>query len=201
MSTLKAVVTVKAFSSVLVAKGIAAIGDAVSAGLSRAEWFMALKKHGINRVNIKDFRREFDRVVIRYLETRFNGLEVWLVGAKESKGTVESPFLNSKGKKYSKRELETLIRALRIYWENEFEKSLNGDSKKKSTRADRTIMEQDIRALYPRLVAFQKLETPTQYELDHLKLIKGVIEHAVACDPKAKAEFQALENKQTKMIK
>ena len=204
MGTLNAVKTVKAvkaFSTMTIAKGVAAIGDAVNAGLSRAVWFLALQQHGVNRVNIKDFRPEFDRVVIRYLETKFVGLEAWLVGAKESKGTAESPFLNTKGKKYSKRELETLIRALRAHWQNEFEKSLNGDSKKTATRTERTIMQQDVRAVYPRMVAFQKLETPTQYELNHLKLIRGVIEHAVACDPAAKAELQALEAKQSKLIK
>ena len=201
MTTLNVVKTVKAFSAALLAKGVTAIGDAVSAGLSRATWFLALKKHGVNRVNIKDFRPEFDRVVIRYLETKFVGLELWLIGAKDSKGTAESPFSNTKGKKYSKRELETLIRTLRIHWQNEFEKSLNGDSKKKSTRTERTIFEQDVRAIYPRLVCFQKLETPTQYELDHLKLIKGVIEHATANDPAAKAEYRSLEAKQSKLIK
>ena len=201
MTTLNVVKTVKAFSTMLVAKGIAAIGDAVNAGLSRATWFLALQKHGVNRVNIKDFRPEFDRVVIRYLETKFVGLEAWLVGAKDAKGTAESPFVNTKGKKYSKRELETFIRTLRIHWQNEFEKSLNGDTKKTATRTERTIMQQDVRAIYPRLVCFQKLETPTQYELNHLKLIRNVLEHAVACDPAAKAEYRSLEAKQSKLIK
>ena len=201
MGTLNVVKTVKAFSSVLVTKGIAAIGDAVTAGLSRTAWFLALKKHGVNITNVKAFRPEFDRVCIGYLETKYPGLSLWLVGAKDAKGTATSPFVNTKGKKYSKRELETLIRALRTYWQNEYEKSLSGDSKKKSTRADRTIMQQDVRAIYPRMVAFQKLETPTQYELDHLKLVRGVLEHAVACDPKAKAEYRSLEAKQSKLIK
>ena len=201
MTTLNVVKTVKAFSSVLVNKGIAAIGDAVSAGLSRVVWFAGMKKHGVDSANVKTFRPEFDRVCLGYLETKHPGLSPWLVETKDAKGTVTSPFVNTKGKKYSKRELETLIRTLRIHWQNEFEKSLNGDSKKKSTRADRTIMQQDVRAIYPRLVCFQKLETPTQYELDHLKLIRNVLEHATACDPKAKAEYRSLEAKQSKLIK
>ena len=201
MGTLNVGATVKAFSTMIVAKGIAAIGDAVHAGLSRATWFAALKKHGVDSANVKEFRPEFDRVVIRYLETRFKGLEVWLVEAKESKGTAESPFLNTKGKKYNKRELETLIRTLRIHWQNEFEKSLNGDTKKTAIRTERTIMQQDIRAVYPRMVAFQKLETPTQYELEHLKLIRGVIEHAIANDPAAKADYTSLLAKASKFIK
>ena len=201
MSNSIVVATVKAFSVALVTKGINAIGQSIEAGLARAEWFAGMKRHGVNSANVKTFRPEFDRVCIGYLETKFAGLEVWLIGAKDSKGTAESPFVNTKGKKYSKRELETLIRTLRIHWQNEFEKSLNGDTKKTATRTERTIMQQDVRAVYPRMVAFQKLETPTQYELDHLKLIRGVIEHAIANDPKAKAEYISLQAKQSKLIK
>jgi len=194
-------VVVKAFSRTLVANGVTAIGDGIAANLSRTKWFAGMKKHGVDIGNVKTFRPEFDRVCVQYLETRFEGLEAWLVGAKESKGTAISPFVNSKGKKYSKRELETLVRTLRIYWQNQFEKSLSGDAKKTTARTERTIFEQDVRAIYPRMVAFQKLETPTQYELDHLRLIRGVIEHAVANDPAAKAEYRSLEAKQSKLIK
>ena len=194
-------VPVKSFSASLVTKGINAIGQSIEAGLARAEWFAGMKRHGVNSANVKTFRPEFDRVCIGYLETKFAGLEAWLIGAKDSKGTAESPFVNTKGKKYTKRELETLIRTLRIHWQNEFEKSLNGDTKKTTTRTERTIFEQDVRAIHPRMVAFQKLETPTQYEMDHLKLIRGVIEHAIANDPKAKAEYMSLQAKQSKLIK
>ena len=195
------VATVKAFSAALVTKGISAMDKTIEAGLARAEWFAGMKRHGVNSANVKEFRPEFDRVCIGYLETKFAGLEAWLVGAKDSKGTAESPFVNTKGKKYSKRELETLIRTLRIHWQNEFEKTLNSDTKKTATRTERTIFEQDVRAIHPRLVAFQKLETPTQYQMDHLKLIRGVIEHAIANDPKAKAEYISLQAKQSKLIK
>ena len=81
---------------------------------------------------------------------------------------------------------------------DQFEKHLNGESKTKTERTKRTIFTQDVRALHPRLVAFQRLETPTQYEMDHLRLIRGVIEHAIAHDPQAKAEFNALEAKKAK---
>ena len=192
---------VKAFSAALVTKGINAIGQSIEAGLARAEWFAGMKKHGVDSANVKTFRPEFDRVCVGYLETKLPGLEVWLIGAKDSKGTAESPFVNTKGKKYTKRALETLIRTLRIHWQNEFEKSLNGETKKTATRTERTIFEQDVRAIHPRMVAFQKLETPTQYQMDHLKLIRGVIEHAIANDPKAKAEYISLQAKQSKLIK
>jgi hypothetical protein len=194
-------VPVKAFSVALVTKGINAIGQSIEAGLARAEWFAGMKRHGVDSANVKEFRPEFDRVCVGYLETKLAGLEVWLIGAKDSKGTVESPFANTKGKKYTKRELETLIRTLRIHWQNEFEKSLNGDTKKTATRTERSLMQQDVRAVYPRMVAFQKLETPTQYELDHLKLIRGVIEHAIANDPAAKADYNSLLAKASKSIK
>ena len=51
------------------------------------------------------------------------------------------------------------------------------------------------------MVAFQKLETTTQNEMDPLKLIRGVIEHAIANDPKAKREYISLQAKQSKLIK
>ena len=194
-------VPVKAFSVALVTKGINAIGQSIEAGIARAEWFAGMKRHGVDSANVKTFRPEFDRVCIGFLEIKLTGLEVWLILHEDSKGTVESPFSNTKGKNYTKRELETLIRTLRIHWQNEFEKSLNGDTKKTATRTERSLMQQDVRAVYPRMVAFQKLETPTQYQMDHLKLIRGVIEHAIANDPAAKAEYMSLQAKQSKLVK
>jgi len=195
------VIPVKAFSTALIKQGVSAIGSTIQAGLLRAEWFKALKKHGVKLTNIKEFRKEFDRTAVGYLETKFEGLGAWMIGAKDSKGTIQAPFVNTKGAKYTKREIETLIRTLRIFWENEFIRTLTGESRTKMTRVERTVFEQDVRAFYPRLVAYQRLENPLQYQLDHLRLIQGVIEHAIAFDPKAKVEFNQLEAKASKLIK
>ena len=194
-------VPVKAFSTALIEQGVSAIGSTIQAGLLRAAWFQALKKHGVDMGNVKSFKPEFERVALGYLETKFEGLAIWIARSEQSKGTALSPFVNTKGVQYTKREIETLIRTLRIYWENEFIRTLNGESRTKTTRVERTLFEQDVRAFYPRLVAFQKLETPTQYELDHLRLIRGVIEHAIAFDSAAKAEFNQLEAKASRLIK
>ena len=193
--------TIKLFSASLISLGVSAIGKQIDAELTLADFHKRLKRHGVDRANIKEYRYEFDRVAIAYLDEKHKGLKAWLDGAKDSKGTVESPFLNQKGKPYTKREIEALVRALRKKRVESFEKSLNGADKTTTERTKRTIFTQDVRALHPRMVAFQKLETPTQYEMDHLRLIKGVIEHAVAHDPQAKAEFNALEAKQAKAIK
>jgi hypothetical protein len=193
--------TIKLFSASLVSLGAKAISTDIDAAIQRAKFHARLKRHGVDRANIKEYRHEFDRVAIAYLDEKHKGFAAWLDGAKDSKGTVESPFLNEKGKCYTKRDCEALVRALRKKRVEAFEKSLNGDDKTTTERTKRTIFTQDVRALHPRMVAFQKLETPTQYEMDHLRLIRGVIEHAVAHDPQAKAEFNALEAKQAKATK
>jgi hypothetical protein len=193
--------TIKLFSANLISLGVKATTSEIDASLALAEFHARLKRHGVDRANIKEYRHEFDRVALGYLDTKHKGFSAWLDGAKDSKGTVESPFINTKGACYTKRECEALVRALRKKRVEAFEKSLNGADKTTTERTKRTIFTQDVRALHPRMVAFQKLETPTQYEMDHLRLIKGVIEHAVAHDPQAKAEFNALEAKQAKAIK
>jgi hypothetical protein len=193
--------TIKLFSANLVSLGVKATTSEIDASLALAEFHARLKRHGVDRANIKEYRHEFDRVALGYLDTKHKGFSAWLDGSKDSKGTVESPFLNQKGKPYTKRECEALVRALRKKRVDTYEKHLNGADKTKTERTKRTIFTQDVRALHPRMVAFQKLETPTQYEMDHLRLIKGVIEHAVAHDPQAKAEFNALEAKQAKATK
>ena len=193
--------TIKLFSANLISLGVKATTSEIDAALALAEFHSRLKRHGVDRANIKEYRHEFDRVALGYLDTKHKGFSAWLDGSKDSKGTVESPFLNQKGKPYTKRECEALVRALRKKRVDTYEKHLNGADKTKTERTKRTIFTQDVRALHPRMVAFQKLETPTQYEMDHLRLIRGVIEHAVAHDPQAKAEFNALEAKQAKAIK
>ena len=193
--------TIKLFSANLVSLGVKATTSEIDAALNLATFHARLKRHGVDRANIKEYRHEFDRVALGYLDTKHEGFSAWLDGAKDSKGTVESPFLNQKNKCYTKRDCEALVRALRKKRVEAFEKSLDGADKTTTERTKRTIFTQDVRALHPRMVAFQKLETPTQYEMDHLRLIRGVIEHAVAHDPQAKAEFNALEAKQTKAIK
>jgi len=193
--------TIKLFSANLISLGVKATTSEIDASLALAEFHARLKRHGVDRANIKEYRHEFDRVALGYLDTKHKGFSAWLDGAKDSKGTVESPFVNQKGKCYTKRECEALVRALRKKRVDTYEKHLNGADKTKTERTKRTIFTQDVRALHPRMVAFQKLETPTQYEMDHLRLIRGVIEHAVAHDPQAKAEFNALEAKQAKATK
>jgi len=193
--------TIKLFSANLISLGVKATTKEIDASLALAEFHARLKRHGVDRANIKEYRHEFDRVALAYLDEKHEGFSAWLDGAKDSKGTVESPFINQKGTCYTKRDCEALIRALRKRRVEAYEKHLNGADKTTTERTKRTIFTQDVRALHPRMVAFQKLETPTQYEMDHLRLIRGVIEHAVAHDPQAKAEFNALEAKQAKAIK
>lgn len=193
--------TIKPFSAGLVSLGVSATDKQIDAELTLAEFHKRLKRHGVNAANIKDYKPEFGRIALAYQESKHTGFIAWLNGAGDMKGTVESPFLNGAGKAYTKRDCESLVRALTARRMDQYEKHLNGESKTKVERTKRTIFTQDVRALHPRLVAFQKLETPTQYELDHLRLIRGVIEHAIAHDPQAKAEFNSLEAKQAKAIK
>ena len=193
--------TVKPFSANLVSLGVKAITTEIDAQLTIAEFHKRLKRHGVNAANIKEYKPEFGRIALAYQESKHPGFILWLEEAKDMKDAVESPFKNKNGKPYTKRECNSLVRGLTGRRMEQYEKHLNGESKTKTERTKRTIFTQDVRALHPRLVAFQRLESPTQYELEHLKLIRGVIEHAIAHDPQAKAEFNSLEAKQAKAVK
>ena len=192
---------VKLFSNALITKGVNAINTEINAAQALLEFHKGLKRHGVDKANIKEYRAEFDRVAIAYLDSKHKGFRDWLDGAKDSKGTVESPFVNTKGKAYTKRECGALVRALRKRRVETYEKFLTGESKSTIEKTKYTIFAQDVRAIFPRLEAFQKLKSPTQYEMDHLRLIRGVLEHAIAHDPQAKQEYLAFEKKASKMIK
>ncbi len=195
-------VTVKAFSAALVNKGVSAIGTGMAAAAAKLEFFKGLKTHKVDSGNIKDFRAEFDRVAIAYIDTLFEEkVSTWLKGAASLKGDSASPFKNTKGKVLTKRDLEQWRNAIRKNWVDQYEQALRGKLKEAGTKTKRTVFEADVRALYPRLAAYQKIETPTQYEVDQMKLVRSCIEHAVAGCPAAKTEYAALMRKAEKAIK
>lgn len=201
-TTTTAPFTPKPFTKAIVDLGVKATTHEIGATEALLDFHLKLKRHGVDLANIKEYRVEFDNVALAYLDTKHKGFSAWLEGAKDLKGTAESPFIKpSTGKYYTKRECEALVRALRARRVDTYEKHLNKEVKKKGERVERTQMERDVIAIYPRMAAFQKLETPTQYELEHIKLQRAVLEHAIAHDPKAKQAYVELEKKATKAIK
>ncbi len=196
-------VTVKAFSAALVNKGVSAIGSGMAAAVAKLEFFKGLKTHKVDSGNIKSFRNEFDRVAMAYMDTLFETEKVstWLKNAASLKGDSASPFKNTKGKVLTKRDLEQWRNAIRKNWVDQYEQALRGKLKEAGTKTKRTVFESDVRALYPRLAAYQKIEAPTQYEVDQMKLVRSCIEHAVAGCPAAKTEYAALMRKAEKAIK
>ena len=193
---------VKAFSSTLINKGINAIGTGATAAMAKLEFFKGLKAHKVDSGNIKSFRNEFDRVALAYMDTLFEEkVSAWLAKSGQLKGDTASPFNNAKGKALSKRDLEQWRNAIRKNWVDQYEQALRGKLKEAGTKTKRTVFEQDVRALYPRLAAYQKIESPTQYEIDQLKLIRNAMDHAVAGCPAAKIEYASLIKKAEKLIK
>ncbi len=195
-------VTVKAFSAALVNKGVSAIGTGMMATAAKLEFFKGLKTHKVDSGNIKDFRPEFDRVAIAYIDTLFEEkVSTWLAKAGQLKGDSVSPFKSVKGKALTKRDIEQWRNAIRKNWVDQYEQSLRGKLKEAGTKTKRTVFESDVRALYPRLAAYQRIEAPTQYEVDQMKLVRACIEHATAGCPAAKTEYAALMRKAEKAIK
>ena len=193
---------VKAFSSTLINKGINAIGTGATAAMAKLEFFKGLKAHKVDSGNIKSFRNEFDRVALAYMDTLFEEkVSAWLAKSGQLKGDALSPFKSVKGKALSKRDLEQWRNAIRKNWVDQYEQALRGKLKEAGTKTKRTVFEQDVRALYPRLAAYQKIESPTQYEIDQMKLVRSCIEHAVAGCPAAKTEYASLIKKAEKLIK
>jgi hypothetical protein len=198
---------VKAFSATLISKGVQAIGTGMTAAASKLEFFKGLKTHKVDAGNIKDFRAEFDRVAIAYLDTVFSDeknikiVSTWLKGAEKMRGDAESPIKDKKGKALTKRDLEQWRNSIRKNWVDQYEQALRGKLKETGTRTKRSIFESDVKAMYPRLAAYQKIESPTQREIDQMKLVRACIEHAVAGCPNAKSEYASLMRKAEKAIK
>ena len=200
MST--ATLVVKAFSSTLINKGVNAIGTGMVAATAKLEFFKGLKTHKVDSGNIKSFRNEFDRVALAYMDTLFEEkVSTWMAKSVQLKGDTASPFKSTKGKVLTKRDLEQWRNAIRKNWVDQYEQALRGKLKEAGSKTKRTVFESDVRALYPRLAAYQKIEGPTQYEMDQMKLIRSVVDHAVAGCPAAKTEYAALMRKSEKLIK
>jgi hypothetical protein len=200
-------VTVKAFSATLINKGVQAIGTGMTAAAAKLEFFKGLKTHKVDAGNIKDFRAEFDRVAIAYLDVVFaddknlKPVSTWLKGAEKMRGDAESPIKDKKGKAITKRGLEQWRNSIRKNWVDQYEQALRGKLKETGSKTKRSIFEADVKAMYPRLAAYQRIEVPTQYEVDQMKLVRACIEHAVAGCPNAKSEYAALMRKAEKAIK
>ena len=194
--------TVKVFSAALVSKGVNAIGTGAIAATAKLEFFKGLKTHKVDSANIKSFRTEFDRVALAYMDTLFEEkVSAWLAKSGQLKGDTASPFNSAKGKALSKRDLEQWRNAIRKNWVDQYEQALRGKLKEAGTKTKRTVFEADVKALYPRLAAYQRIEAPTQYEIDQMKLVRSCIEHAVAGCPQAKIEYASLMKKAEKLIK
>jgi hypothetical protein len=198
---------VKAFSATLINKGVSAIGSGMTAAAAKLEFFKGLKSHKVDSANVKQFKDQFDRVAIAYLDTVFaddkniKPVSTWLKGAEKMRGDAESPFKTLKGKALTKRDLEQWRNSIRKNWVDQYEQALRGKLKETGSKTKRSIFEADVKAMYPRLAAYQRIEVPTQYEVDQMKLVRACIEHAVAGCPNAKSEYASLMRKAEKAIK
>ena len=198
---------VKAFSATLINKGVQAIGLGITAAAAKLEFFKGLKTHKVDSANVKQFKDQFDRVAMAYIDTLYaeekikSPVSTWVKGAASMKGDTVSPFKTLKGKALTKRDLEQWRNAIRKNWVDQYEQALRGKLKETGTRTKRSIFESDIKAMYPRLAAYQKIESPTQREVDQMKLVRACIEHAIAGCPNAKSEYVALMRKAEKAIK
>lgn len=188
--------TVKSFSASLVTKGVQAITNAVTASESQLVFFMGLKRVGVDTANVKDYKDQFGRVVMAYLDTKYKvkgkvkvTVAKWLADNAQLKGASISPFLKGKGKQagkpYTKRELESLIRGMANFWADNYTKYLNGTKRGGETNTQKPTFVKDIEAAWPRMAALQKLETPTSAEVAAIKLWKAVVDHAIASCPEA----------------
>ena len=76
--------TIKLFSANLISLGVKATTSEIDASLALAEFHARLKRHGVDRANIKEYRHEFDRVAIAYLDEKHEGFSAWLRIAQSS---------------------------------------------------------------------------------------------------------------------
>ena len=193
------------FSSTLIASGVEAHKKEIAANDKTLAFHKALVAHGVDLANVKEYRSEFLRMSMEFRESKMSGFKQWWIDAKDLKGTAVSPFKNSNGVVLDKRALDGLLRGFVNSRIETYERYLareargaNGSSKKS---APRSLQDNDVRAFHPRLVAYRKLETPTQKQMDRLKALQEFISDSCKSCKNALATFNKLEAKNVKNTK
>ena len=195
---------VKKFSPSLVSKGVTAAVDQLTANNSLTAYFKGLKRAKVDLANLKDYKEEFNRVSIAYLDIQLNtdfGVEEidakrkakvvtkWLANAGDLAGKAESPFLKregpNKGKPYTKRDLQSSVRGFTNEWMGQYERYLKGTKRDSGKRTEKPVFVKHIEAIWPLRAALQKLDAPTTAEVESIKLLTAAIDHAVASCPEA----------------
>ena len=155
----------------------------------------------VDKVTLKNLAQYKEAFAHAYLQCLPDEVQK-VLGNKALKGSEPVKTLTGNGKTTDKRGWAATVRDGGSRWMAEYENFLRPvvttKNEKKTTKSNAA---RDVVAVYPRLAAYRKLDTPTSGELEMVKLFRVVIDAAVAHCPQAKEEWAALERKAAKLIK
>lgn len=180
--------------------------ELVNAGVA---WFISDEKHTssqttlfnkldatkIDLANIATYRGEFGRLALAYFVSVYGDEYAAFLAdpAVAGKAAFSLARIGSKAKpvESTKTLMQGQVRAKVRRLTEAYEKHLKGGDKSKRTRETLSTYHADVKALAPRLVAYQKLEEPSTQQDDQRKLLQALIDTSISQCAKAKKWFVA----------
>ena len=156
----------------------------------------------VDKVTLKNLAQYKEAFAHAYLQCLPDEVQK-VLGNKALKGSEPVKTLTGNGKTTDKRGWAATVRDGGSRWLAEYENFLRpvGATTKNEKKTTKTNAARDVVAIYPRLAAYRKLDTPTSRELEMIKFFRLGIDAAIAFCPQAKEEWIALERKAAKLIK
>jgi hypothetical protein len=166
---------------------------------ARATFFNSVKMvDKVTMANLANYKGAFALCYLQCLPAEVQKV----LGDNTLKGSEPVNTLTGNGKTTDKRGWAATVRDGGSRWMQEYENFLRPViTTKNEKKTTKTNAARDIVAVYPRLAAYRKLDTPTTSELEMIKFFRVIVDAAVAHCPQAKEEWAALERKATKLIK
>ena len=192
------------FSPELVSAGVAWFVSDEKHTSSQTSLFNKLDATKIDLANIATYRGEFGRIALAYFVSVYGDEYATFLSdtAVAGKATFSLDRIGSKAKpvESTKKLMQGQVRAKVRRLTNAYEKHLKGGDKSKRTRETLSTYHADVKALAPRLAAYQKLEEPSTQQNDQRKLLQALIDTSISQCAKAKKWFVAEVKRQTLAI-
>jgi len=168
--------------------------------VARTAFFNSVKL--VDKVTLKNVAQYKVAFAHAYLQCLPDEVQKVLAN-KALKGSEMVKTLTGNGKTTDKRGWAATVRDGGSRWLAEYENFLRpvGATTKNEKKTTKSNAARDVVAVYPRLAAYRKLDTPTSGELEMIKFFRVIVDAAVARCPQAKEAWMALERKATKLIK
>jgi hypothetical protein len=195
MTDTKVSKSVVEFTPELVCLGVAWFVSDEEHTSSQTTLFNKLDATNIDLANMSSYRGEFGRMALAYFVSVYGDEYATFLAdpAVAGKATFSLDRIGSKAKpvESTKKLMQGQIRAKVRRLTTAYEKHLKGGDKSRRTRETLSTYHADVKALAPRLAAYQKLEGPSTQQNDQRKLLQALIDTSISQCAKAKKWFVA----------